>query len=150
MLPLFHFFFLTPYFYFSTSLPPITNFLSLLLSLSLSPSLPLSLSFSPSLSLRQSFMTNENSVVLRSYCSRVTAGPMEYEAQENWKVSAEQIKGNRLLWNEFIADAFFISWPLLCCIGDALDRHSICRIPQLFYLTSSSYPLSSLSSPLST
>lgn len=32
-----------------------------------------------------SFMTNENSVVLRSYCTKVTAGPMEYEAQENWK-----------------------------------------------------------------
>ena len=32
-----------------------------------------------------SFMTNENSVVLRSYCLKVTAGPMEYEAQENWK-----------------------------------------------------------------
>lgn len=32
-----------------------------------------------------SFMTNENSVVLRNYCLKVTAGPMEYEAQENWK-----------------------------------------------------------------
>ena len=32
-----------------------------------------------------SFMTNDNSVVLRSYCTKVTAGPMEYEAQENWK-----------------------------------------------------------------
>lgn len=32
-----------------------------------------------------SFMTNTNSVVLRNYCTKVTAGPMEYEAQENWK-----------------------------------------------------------------
>ena len=32
-----------------------------------------------------SFMTNDNSVVLRNYCTKVTAGPMEYEAQENWK-----------------------------------------------------------------
>ena len=32
-----------------------------------------------------SFMTNKNSVVLRNYCTKVTAGPMEYEAQENWK-----------------------------------------------------------------
>ena len=32
-----------------------------------------------------SFMTNDNSVVLRSYCTKVTAGPIEYEAQENWK-----------------------------------------------------------------
>lgn len=32
-----------------------------------------------------SFMTNDNSVVLRSYCSKVTAGPMEYLAEENWK-----------------------------------------------------------------
>jgi hypothetical protein len=32
-----------------------------------------------------SFMTNANSLVLRNYCTKVTAGPMEYEAQENWK-----------------------------------------------------------------
>lgn len=32
-----------------------------------------------------SFMTNENSVVLRNYCTKVTAGPMEYQAEENWK-----------------------------------------------------------------
>eukprot|EP01042_Synura_sphagnicola_P000898 gene898-1003_t len=32
-----------------------------------------------------SFMTNENSVVLRTYCTRVTAGPFEYQAEENWK-----------------------------------------------------------------
>lgn len=32
-----------------------------------------------------SFMTNLNSIVLRNYCTKVTAGPMTYEAQENWK-----------------------------------------------------------------
>ena len=32
-----------------------------------------------------SFMTNDNTVVLRSFCEKVTAGPFEYEAQENWK-----------------------------------------------------------------
>eukprot|EP01041_Mallomonas_annulata_P009889 gene9889-20578_t len=32
-----------------------------------------------------SFMTNENSVVLRNYCTKVTAGPFEYMAEENWK-----------------------------------------------------------------
>ena len=32
-----------------------------------------------------SFMTNENSVILRAYCSKVTAGPMTYMAEENWK-----------------------------------------------------------------
>lgn len=60
-----------------------------------------------------SFMTNENSVVLRSYCtkvvenshhshevtslSQVTAGPMEYEAQENWK-SLRTMSMNELLY----------------------------------------------------
>ena len=32
-----------------------------------------------------SFMTNQNSIIVRSYCTKVTAGPLEYEAQENWK-----------------------------------------------------------------
>lgn len=32
-----------------------------------------------------SFITNENSVMLRGYCTKVTAGPMEYRAEENWK-----------------------------------------------------------------
>ena len=32
-----------------------------------------------------SFMTNENSIVLRNYCTKVTAGPFEYMAEENWK-----------------------------------------------------------------
>lgn len=32
-----------------------------------------------------SFMTNEDAIVLRSYVSKVNAGPFEYEAQENWK-----------------------------------------------------------------
>lgn len=44
-----------------------------------------------------SFMTNENSVVLRSYCSKVTAGPMEYEAQENWK-SLRTMSMNEILY----------------------------------------------------
>jgi hypothetical protein len=44
-----------------------------------------------------SFMTNDNSVVLRSYCSKVTAGPMEYEAQENWK-SLRTMSMNELVY----------------------------------------------------
>ena len=44
-----------------------------------------------------SFMTNENSVVLRSYCTKVTAGPMEYEAQENWK-SLRTLSMNELIY----------------------------------------------------
>lgn len=32
-----------------------------------------------------SFMTNEPSVVTRNYCQKVTAGPFNYEAEENWK-----------------------------------------------------------------
>ena len=32
-----------------------------------------------------SFMTNEESILLRAYANKVTAGPFEYEAQENWK-----------------------------------------------------------------
>jgi len=44
-----------------------------------------------------SFMTNENSVVLRNYCTKVTAGPMEYEAQENWK-SLRTMSMNELVY----------------------------------------------------
>ena len=44
-----------------------------------------------------SFMTNENSVVLRTYCTKVTAGPMEYEAQENWK-SLRTLSMNELVY----------------------------------------------------
>jgi hypothetical protein len=44
-----------------------------------------------------SFMTNENSVVLRSYCTKVTAGPMEYAAEENWK-SLRTMSMNELLY----------------------------------------------------
>mmetsp|Transcript_13982 Transcript_13982/g.13496 ORF Transcript_13982/g.13496 Transcript_13982/m.13496 type:complete len:534 (+) Transcript_13982:949-2550(+) len=44
-----------------------------------------------------SFMTNENSIVLRSYCTKVTAGPMEYEAQENWK-SLRTLSMNELMY----------------------------------------------------
>ena len=44
-----------------------------------------------------SFMTNDNSVVLRTYCSKVTAGPMEYEAQENWK-SLRTMSMNELVY----------------------------------------------------
>jgi hypothetical protein len=44
-----------------------------------------------------SFMTNENSVVLRGYCTKVTAGPMEYEAQENWK-SLRAMSMNELVY----------------------------------------------------
>jgi hypothetical protein len=44
-----------------------------------------------------SFMTNDNSVVLRSYCSRVTAGPMEYMAEENWK-SLRTMSMNELVY----------------------------------------------------
>eukprot|EP01039_Chlorochromonas_danica_P009160 gene9160-10112_t len=32
-----------------------------------------------------SFMTNEPSIVTRNYCQKVTAGPFNYEAEENWK-----------------------------------------------------------------
>lgn len=32
-----------------------------------------------------SFMTNEKSLILRNYVNKVRFGPMEYEAQENWK-----------------------------------------------------------------
>lgn len=32
-----------------------------------------------------SFMTNDISIISRNYCTRVTAGPFEYKAQENWK-----------------------------------------------------------------
>lgn len=44
-----------------------------------------------------SFMTNENSVVIRNYCTKVTAGPMEYEAQENWK-SLRTMSMNELVY----------------------------------------------------
>ena len=44
-----------------------------------------------------SFMTNDNSVVLRSYCTKVTAGPMTYEAQENWK-SLRTMSMNELIY----------------------------------------------------
>jgi hypothetical protein len=44
-----------------------------------------------------SFMTNENSVVVRNFCQKVTAGPMEYEAQENWK-SLRTMSMNELLY----------------------------------------------------
>lgn len=44
-----------------------------------------------------SFMTNENSVVLRNYCTKVTAGPMEYEAEENWK-SLRSMAMNELVY----------------------------------------------------
>eukprot|EP01038_Epipyxis_sp_PR26KG_P008837 gene8837-11928_t len=52
-----------------------------------------------------SFMTNENSVVLRNYCTKVTAGPMEYEAQENWK-SLRTMSMNELM---FIDDNIMIT-----------------------------------------
>ena len=44
-----------------------------------------------------SFMTNDNTVVLRSFCEKVTAGPFEYEAQENWK-SLRTMSMNELLY----------------------------------------------------
>ncbi len=44
-----------------------------------------------------SFMTNANSVVLRNYCSKVTAGPMEYLAEENWK-SLRTMSMNELIY----------------------------------------------------
>lgn len=44
-----------------------------------------------------SFMTNENSVILRNYCKKVTAGPMEYLAEENWK-SLRTVSMNELLY----------------------------------------------------
>ena len=44
-----------------------------------------------------SFMTNDNSVVLRNYCTKVIAGPMEYEAQENWK-SLRTMSMNELVY----------------------------------------------------
>lgn len=44
-----------------------------------------------------SFMTNENSVVLRNYCTKVTAGPMEYLAEENWK-SLRTMSMNEVLY----------------------------------------------------
>jgi hypothetical protein len=44
-----------------------------------------------------SFMTNENSVVLRTYCNKVTVGPMEYQAEENWK-SLRTLAMNELLY----------------------------------------------------
>ena len=44
-----------------------------------------------------SFMTNANSVVLRNYCSKVTAGPMEYVAEENWK-SLRTMSMNELIY----------------------------------------------------
>lgn len=44
-----------------------------------------------------SFMTNTDSIVLRSYANRVTAGPFEYEAQENWK-SLRTMSMNELIY----------------------------------------------------
>lgn len=44
-----------------------------------------------------SFMTNANSVVLRNYCAKVTAGPMEYLAEENWK-SLRTMAMNELIY----------------------------------------------------
>ena len=44
-----------------------------------------------------SFMTNELSVILRAFASRVTAGPFEYEAQENWK-SLRTMSMNELIY----------------------------------------------------
>ena len=42
-------------------------------------------------------MTNENSVVLRSFCNKVTAGPFEYTAEENWK-SLRTLSMNELVY----------------------------------------------------
>ena len=44
-----------------------------------------------------SFMTNENSVVLRAFCTKVIAGPFEYQAEENWK-SLRTMSMNELLY----------------------------------------------------
>ena len=44
-----------------------------------------------------SFMTNDNSIVLRNYCTKVTAGPMEYLAEENWK-SLRTLSMNELVY----------------------------------------------------
>ena len=44
-----------------------------------------------------SFMTNDNTVVLRSFCEKVLAGPFEYEAQENWK-SLRTMSMNELIY----------------------------------------------------
>lgn len=44
-----------------------------------------------------SYITNENSVILRSYCTKVTAGPMTYRAEENWK-SLRTLAMNELVY----------------------------------------------------
>jgi hypothetical protein len=44
-----------------------------------------------------SFMTNEDSVVLRAYANKVTAGPFSYEAEENWK-SLRTMSMNELVY----------------------------------------------------
>lgn len=44
-----------------------------------------------------SFMTNDNSLVLRNFCQKVTAGPMEYLAEENWK-SLRTMSMNELVY----------------------------------------------------
>jgi hypothetical protein len=44
-----------------------------------------------------SLMTNENSVILRGYCSKVTAGPLSYMAEENWK-SLRTMSMNELVY----------------------------------------------------
>jgi len=44
-----------------------------------------------------SFMTNDNSVVIRNFVIKVTAGPFEYEAQENWK-SLRTMSMNELVY----------------------------------------------------
>jgi hypothetical protein len=44
-----------------------------------------------------SFMTNDNSVILRAYATKVTAGPMTYMAEENWK-SLRTMSMNELIY----------------------------------------------------
>ena len=42
-------------------------------------------------------MTNQVSAILRTYCTKVTAGPLTYEAQENWK-SLRTLSMNELVY----------------------------------------------------
>ena len=44
-----------------------------------------------------SFMTNKVSVIMRSFCTKVTAGIATYEAQENWK-SLRTLSMNELIY----------------------------------------------------
>jgi hypothetical protein len=53
------------------------------------PSPPFPLHPFPSLLLSSPLFSPLIPPSLYSYCSRVTAGPMEYEAQENWKVTTQ-------------------------------------------------------------